>query len=183
MHKCTIGQTAGPKYVIRSMKNRNGSGRWILIELKRAGIKDTYTIWKLQRDAFADLFAKYQDYETSPGNETIEKIEARLKQADTFFYFMVENDKIVGAIRVVDTKDGRRKRISPIFVLKEYRNKGYAQSAMREAEHIHGNDNWELATILQETVNCYLYEKMGYHKTGQIESIHDKMTIIHYEKS
>ncbi len=80
-------------------------------------------------------------------------------------------------------KDGSRKRISPVFIMKEYRNKGYAQSAIIEVEHIHGYDNWKLETILQETGNCYLYEKLGYRKTGQMKTINDKMTIVYYEKN
>jgi hypothetical protein len=28
---------------------------------------------------------------------------------------------------------------------------------------------WKLDTILQEEGNCYLYEKIGYRKTGKIE--------------
>lgn len=151
--------------------------------MKQAAVKDAYTIWRLQTEAFAELLVKYQDYNTSPANETIEKTEARLKQAYTYFYFIMDNDKIVGAIRVVDMKDGRRKRISPFFIMKEYRNKRYAQSAIIEAERIHGKDNWELDTILQEAANCHLYEKMGYHKTGKTEIINEKMTIIHYEKN
>lgn len=154
----------------------------MIIELRRADVKDAYTIWKLQVDAFAELLEKYQDYDTSPANEAVEKTEARLRQAYTYFYYMLDNDKTVGAIRVVDMKDGGRKRISPFFVMKEYRNRGYAQSAIVEAERIHGKDNWELETILQEAANCYLYEKMGYHKTGKTEIINEKMTIIHYEK-
>jgi len=39
-----------------------------------------------------------------------------------------------------------------------------------------------LDTILQEKSNCYLYEKIGYKKTGQIEKINENMDIIYYEK-
>lgn len=153
------------------------------MKLIRATVKDVHTIWKLQIAAFAELLAKYQDYDISPGNEAVEKFEGRLRQPYTYYYYIIDDDKIVGAIRVVDRKDGTRKRISPIFVIKEYRNRGYAQSAIIEAEHIHGADNWELETILQEAGNCFLYEKMGYHKTGKAEIINDKMTIVSYEKN
>ena len=64
----------------------------------------------------------------------------------------------------------------------EYRNQGYAQQAIKEAERIHGKQNWKLDTILQEKGNCYLYEKLGYHQTGKTEQINDKMTIVFYEK-
>ena len=52
-----------------------------------------------------------------------------------------------------------------------------------EIEKIHGSDNWCLDTILQETGNCYLYEKLGYKKTGVTEKINDYMDIVYYEKN
>lgn len=107
----------------------------------------------------------------------------RLKQNFTFFYFIFVDNKKVGTIRVVDYKErGRNKRISPIFVLPEYRNKGIAQSAIKICEEIHGNTNWELSTILQEKGNCYLYEKLGYHPIGKTQVINDRLTLIFYEK-
>ena len=45
-----------------------------MMELKRAGIKDAEEIWKLQTEAFAQLLARYEDYDTSPGSETMERI-------------------------------------------------------------------------------------------------------------
>lgn len=39
-----------------------------------------------------------------------------------------------------------------------------------------------LDTILQEKGNCYLYEKMGYRKTGKTEKINDRLTLVFYEK-
>ena len=83
---------------------------------------------------------------------------------------------------MVDKKDGSRKRISPMWIMKEHRGKGYAQSAILEAEKIHGADNWCLDTILQEPGNIHLYEKMGYRRTGRVEKINDKMDIVFYEK-
>ncbi len=153
------------------------------MELRRAGIKDACLLWELQREAFAGLLAKYQDYDTNPGNESLERIEEKLRETGSYFYMILEKDKIAGAIRIVDRKDGARKRISPLFILGEYRNRGCAQSAIIEAERIHGEDNWALSTILQEIGNCYLYEKMGYHRTGQTEAVNDKMTIVYYEKN
>lgn len=154
-----------------------------MVELRRAEEKDAETIWKLQREAFAELLVKYQDYDTSPANEAIERIIAKLKQPYSYFYYIMDDKKVVGVIRIVDKKDGSRKRISPIFIKQEERNRGYGQAAIMEAENIHGQAHWKLATILQEEGNCYLYEKMGYHKTGQTTTINDKMTIVGYEKN
>lgn len=153
------------------------------MQLKRATIKDADMIWQLQKNAFSELLAKYEDYDTSPGNESIERVRTKLLQSFTYFYYILEKDNVVGAIRVVDRKDGSAKRISPIFILHQYRNRGLAQQAMLEAEKIHGKNNWKLDTILQESGNCHLYEKMGYSKTGHTKVINKKMTIVYYCKS
>ena len=153
------------------------------IDLIRIGIEDAEKLWKMQVKAFEDLYIKYQDTETSPATEKVEKIIMRLEQPFTYYYYIVMDDMEVGAIRVVEKKEaGKTKRISPIFIMKEYRGKGYAQEAMKAVEAIHGENNWELDTILQEEGNCYLYEKMGYKQTGKTEIINDKLTLVFYKK-
>lgn len=55
----------------------------------------------------------------------------RLDQSFTYFKFIVVDGEKVGDIRVVDKKEeGKVKRISPIFIMKQHRNNGYAQKAM-----------------------------------------------------
>jgi hypothetical protein len=152
------------------------------IELKRIGMEDCKRLWKMQVEAFSELLEKYQDYDISPANELLSRIEERLRQPFTYYYFIMDGETAVGAIRIVDMKDGSTKRVSPIFVMKEHRGKGYAQAAMRAAEELHGAENWALDTILQEKGNCHLYEKMGYRRTGEEQVINERMTIIGYEK-
>ena len=153
------------------------------IKLTKAKFEDLDTILQMQKEAFSELYAKYQDTETSPATEKYENILFRFNQPETTYYFITADNVKVGGIRIVDCKDGvTRKRISPIFIMPEYRNQGYAQQAIKEAERIHGKQHWKLDTILQEKGNCYLYEKLGYHQTGKTEQINDKMTIVFYEK-
>ena len=154
------------------------------INLIVAEFKDLNTILQMQKEAFSELYAKYQDTETSPATEKYEDILFRFNQPETTYYFITADNIKVGVIRIVDCKDDvTRKRISPIFIMSEYRNKGYAQQAIKEAERIQGEQHWKLDTILQEKGNCYLYEKLGYHQTGKTEQINDKMTIVYYEKN
>ena len=75
------------------------------ITLVRATIQDAENLWKMQIVAFQDLYAKYQDPETSPATETLDKIIMRLEQPFTHYYFIDVNGINVGAIRVVDTKE------------------------------------------------------------------------------
>ena len=145
---------------------------------------------KLRRSPFRMRFrlsSRDRAYLEAKGLETIRRhaedfVRERLAQPETYYYFITVNGERVGAIRIVDAKDGGRKRISPLFILPRYWNRGYAQAAMREAEQLHGESGWSLSTIMQEAGNCHLYEKMGYHRTGTPQKINERMTIIQYEK-
>ncbi len=153
------------------------------ITLVRATIDDAKQLHAMQIESFKQLFDYYQDFDTSPANENIEKIEIRLKQDFTYFYFICIGLQKVGAIRIVDKKDlSNNKRISPIFILPDYRDRGIAQKAILLCEQIHGKTGWELDTIMQEEKNRYLYEKMGYRRTGTIIKINEKMSLIQYKK-
>ena len=159
------------------------SQRKIGITLVRANIQDAENLWKMQIAAFQDLYARYKDIETSPATEPLEKTIMRLEQPYTYYYYIKIEDTIVGAIRIVDTKElNKCKRISPIFIMKEFRGRGYAQQAIQLAEEIHGSSRWELDTILQEKGNCHLYEKMGYYQTGETRVINERMTLVFYKK-
>lgn len=152
------------------------------VQLVRGKVEDRMLIRNLQQEAFAGLLEKYQDHDTSPANETLERITWKLQQPDNYCYLIEADGTVVGGIRVVEPEDGSRKRISPLFILPAHRGKGYAQAAILEAENRHGRHNWELGTIAQEKGNCYLYEKLGYHRVDRQTVINDKMTVVGYEK-
>ncbi len=152
------------------------------VSLIEATRDDMPTIWKMQTEAFSELLDKYEDYDTNPAAESFGKVMARFEQPCTLYYFITVNQVPVGGIRIIDKKDGSRKRISPIWIMPAYRNRGYAQAAILAAEEKHGSDHWCLDTILQESGNLHLYEKMGYHRTGEMTRVNDKMDIVFFEK-
>lgn len=153
------------------------------IKLVRAAIKDAEELHTMQVAAFWELLEKYQDYDTSPANEKVEKVEIRLKQDFTYYYFICLGTCKVGAVRVIDKQeDGKNKRISPLFILPEFQGQGIAQKAIQLCEELHGKNGWELDTILQEQKNCHLYEKLGYKRTGETENINEKLTLVCYKK-
>ncbi len=152
------------------------------VSLIAAGKYDMQTIWEMQVEAFSELLNKYQDYDMSPAAESLEMVMARYEQPWITYFFISNGDENIGAIRIVDKKDGSRKRISPIWIMPKHRNKGFAQAAIIAAEKMYGSNHWCLDTILQESGNLHLYEKMGYHRTGKIEKVNDRMDIVFYEK-
>lgn len=153
------------------------------IRFVRAGLEDAEEIHAMQLEAFRELLCKYQDFDTSPGCESVERVKARLMQDFTYYYYIYMGPWKMGAVRVVDRKEaGRNKRISPIFVLPRFQGRGIAQQAIRLCEEIHGGTDWELDTILQEKKNCCLYEKMGYRNTGKTKVVNERLTLVFYEK-
>ncbi|MCI8356917.1 MAG: GNAT family N-acetyltransferase [Lachnospiraceae bacterium] len=129
------------------------------------------------------ILEKYQFFDTSPSYEYMLNVEARFIQEFTFYYFICIGPQKAGAVRIIDKKEkGENKRISPIFILPEFQGKGIAQKAIRLCEEIHGSENWELDTILQEPKNCHLYEKMGYRQTGRTRVINERLTLVFYTK-
>ena len=152
------------------------------IELLKATEFDIKEIWEMQVEAFKSLLEKYQDYDMSPAIESYENVLNKYKQPWTSYYFITRNNEKVGVIRVIDKKDGSRKRISPIWIMPAYRSQGLAQLAMRKVEKIYGSHHWQLDTILQEQGNIYLYEKLGYKRRGEIENIKDGMDIVYFHK-
>ncbi|TCZ79325.1 N-acetyltransferase [Paenibacillus albiflavus] len=152
------------------------------ISLMRCGINEASIIHEMQVKAFLPLLDKYQDYETSPASEPVERIVDRINQVFTDYYLIKISDIFVGAIRIVK-REYHKYRVSPVFILPEYQGKGITQKVFSIIEDKYNEARiWELDTILQEEGNCYLYEKLGYQKTGEVKQINDKMTIVFYEK-
>ena len=153
------------------------------VSLEKATLADAEVLWEMQKRSFAALLARYQDYETSPATETLARIEERLRRPERHYYFILCEGEKAGAICVVDPyRAPGAKRISPLFILPEYQNRGIAQAAIREVECLHGAHNWSLDTILQEPGNCHLYEKMGYRRVGEPRPVNERLTLIDYEK-
>jgi GNAT superfamily N-acetyltransferase len=153
------------------------------ISLVKADLKDAESIHSMQIKSFIPLLEKYQDFETNPANEPLEKVIWRINQPSTDYYIIKDDEIAVGGIRIVK-KDNKRYRVSPIFILSEYQGKGIAQKVFQIIEQKYNDAMvWELDTILQEQGNCYLYEKLGYKQTGRRKIINDRLTIVFYEKT
>lgn len=152
------------------------------IKLEKATEGNAKEIHTMQKIAFAELLKKYQDYTTNPGNDSLEKVISKLNREDTEYYFIKSEEYNVGVVHI--------KRIEPnvmnlktLYVLPEYQGKGIAQKAMNLIEEIHSEvHEWRLDTILQEKGNCYLYEKLGYVRTGEIRNIKEGMDLVYYSK-
>ena len=120
--------------------------------------------------------------ETSPATEPFERTLQRFSNANITYYLILEKQDIIGAIRV-RKQDTVTYVLVQIFILPEFQNKGYAQQAIEKVESLYPEaEHWRLDTIKQEEKLCYLYSKMGYQRTGEIEHIKEGMDIVFFEK-
>ena len=113
----------------------------ILVKATKSDMKE---MWEMQVEAFKSLLEKYQDYDMSPATESYENVLNKYKQPWTSYFFIIRNNEKVGVVRVIDKKDGSRKRIAPIWIMPAFRNQGLAQLAMREVEKLYDSPHWQL---------------------------------------
>ncbi|MEK5032988.1 GNAT family N-acetyltransferase [Paenibacillus sp. FSL R7-0302] len=152
------------------------------VTLSKATVEDAAVIHAMQLEAFLPLLEKYQDYETNPANETLERLVERMNQEFVNYYIIRNAGNAVGSIRVKKIEE-HHYWLGQLCVVPQSQGQGIAQQAFARIEEIYSDAKmWGLATVVQEERNCYLYEKLGYRRTDEIREINDKMTLCFYEK-
>lgn len=71
------------------------------VSLYKADLNDAVTVHEMKVKAFMPLLEKYQDFETSPANETVERIITQINQSFTDYFIIHHFEVAVGGIRVV----------------------------------------------------------------------------------
>ncbi|WP_399631956.1 GNAT family N-acetyltransferase [Sporosarcina sp. SG10008] len=152
------------------------------VTLEKANEFDAQSLFDIQVNAFLPLLEVYKDYNTNPANETIERMITRINNTSGGVYKIKSDTILVGAISIW-WKEETEFWISPMFIQPKYQGQGIAQKAISQIEGLFPQAvSWELATIAEEKRNCYLYEKMGFIKTGETKKINDSTTLIYYKK-
>ena len=150
------------------------------ISLNKVTADESGEVLAIQKEVFMPLYEKYQDYETSPVNQTVEEILGRMEIGD--YYKISYEGNLAGSVFVYEKELGVMK-LQIINICKDYENKGIAQEVMKRLELMYPQaESWELEAILSEKRNCYLYEKMGYVQIGDLKPINDKLTLVSYKK-
>ncbi|MDQ0429308.1 GNAT superfamily N-acetyltransferase [Planomicrobium stackebrandtii] len=153
------------------------------IRLEKATASDASAILAMQKSAFLPLLERYQDYDTNPANEKLERVLGRIESQGSFYYKIMAQEKMAGAIRI-KRDAGNRFWVSPLFVDPRFQGLGIAGEAMKQAELLHAEAGiWELATILEEEGNCRFYINLGYRATGVIEELNNRATLGYFKKT
>lgn len=153
------------------------------ITLELASTNELDEILKIQKSAFKKLFMKYHDLDTSPYNETIETILFRFNMRSSYYFFIMDENKKIGFIRILFNEKNNQARISPIAILPEYENKGYGKIAMTTIENkFYKVKEWHLDTITQEKKLIGFYLNQGYQLMPEHKAIKEGMDISVFKK-
>lgn len=149
-----------------------------LVKIKKSEI---VSAWLFQRKGFKETLKKYGDYKTSPATEGFVHFSRHFLNRNFTAYWVFYNQNKAGMLEVTEKDDSIR--IARFCILKKYRNRRIGQTALLILEnHYPDKKQWSLDTIFEEKNNLHLYEKLGYRECGVRKPVHDKMTMVFYEK-
>ena len=152
------------------------------IKLEKSIPGDAPKLVEMQQICFAPHLKRYEDYETSPANATIDRILWRIENNNC--YNIICNDICVGAINIRKLDDAGTYHLHIMNILPEYQGKGIGQTAIRLVEELFPDAKiWRLETLEDMPENRHVYEKAGYRFTGETRVINEKLTLVFYEKT
>ena len=153
------------------------------VKLEEVREDELRQMYDMQIESFMPLYEKYHDA-GSPAVESLDRVKARAARPNRKYYFIVMDGARVGAINLGHNDPDEKKVsfISPIFILPRYQNRGIGYAAIQKAFSMYPDVKiWKLETILQEKLNCHLYEKCGFVRVGEEKPVNEAMTLIDYE--
>ena len=125
------------------------------------------------------MLKKYEDAETSPVNEPIERLQWKINHYEHFTIW--HEQQIIGGIDIRKLEN-EHYRLNRIFLANAYQNKGLGTKIMQLIENEFPNArSWSLDTPHLNMRNQHFYEKHGYEKVGE-HIISDKLILFDYVK-
>lgn len=151
-----------------------------VLKIQRTSQAEAKMLLQIQQDAFQDDLEKYNDIETNPANEPIERLLFKIE--NYLHYTIWLEGKVIGGIDIRNLRN-ERYRLNRIFLANDQQNKGLGSRIMKLIELKFPNAvEWGLDTPHLNKRNHYFYEKLGYKKVGE-HVISEKLTLIDYVKT
>ena len=154
----------------------------MVVRLQKATSEDAVRLTEMQARAFMPCVQRHGGFETSPAAETPDRMLERILAERSHCFVILSDGIYAGMIRVKELGEGAYK-ISPIFVLPEFQNRGVGQEAMHLIEEQFPSARlWTLFCVREEEKNVHFYEKLGFQKTGVERRLAKHITLIGYER-
>ena len=146
--------------------------------IEPAQLEDAEEILTLQKLAYLDEAAFYDDHTIPPLTQTLEETEAEFKEQLVLKTTL--DGKIIGSVRAY-MEEGTC-FIGKLIVHPDHQNRGIGTRLMYEIENRFDQaERYELFTGYRSERNLHLYRKLGY-KPFRSQKITDKVTLVFLEK-
>ena len=151
------------------------------ILFKKATLEDAEELLNIQRKSFKEALELYQDFDTNPKFEKIEKISHKIR--NHYYYKIIVDRIIIGGAHAYKNGDCHY-YINRVFIHPDFENLGIGKKAMEFIENeLPDAKVLSLETPHKSLKNHYFYEKLGYTRTGKVEEINENLKLIYYEKA
>jgi len=148
------------------------------VTIEPASLEDAAEILSLQKLAYRSEAAIYGDYTIPPLRQTLDEMEADLREQVVLKASIEE--RIVGSVRG-RVADGRC-YVGRLIVHPDLRNRGLDTQLLRAIERAcPAAQRFELFTSHRSERNLHLYHKLGYVAFKE-EQVSDRLTLIFLEK-
>ena len=149
-----------------------------MVRIMRASVVDAQEILELQKLAYLDEAAIYDDYTIAPLHQSLAEMEQDMRQQ--IVLKAVEGEGIVGSVRG-HARDGTC-FIGRLIVHPDFQNRGIGRQLVAEIEGCFaGIQRYELFTGQRSQKNLHLYLKLGYRPL-RMQRFSDKVTLVYLEK-
>ena len=147
--------------------------------IRRSKTEDAEALLEVQKESFNEDLLKYEDFDTSPANEPIERL---IRKINNFYYYTVLLDnEVIGGVDVRKVSDTQC-RLNRIFLKVKCHNQGIGTKEIYFIENEFPDvTEWSLDTPFKSYRNHHLYEKIGYKKVGE-HRVTDKLVLFDYVK-
>ena len=146
--------------------------------IEAAQLEDAEEILALQKLAYLDEAALYDDYTIPPLSQTLEETEVEFK--DQLVLKATLEGKIIGSVRAYMQQGTCF--IGKLIVHPDHQNRGIGTRLMNEIENRFDQaERYELFTGYRSERNLHLYRKLGY-KPFRSRKITDKVTLTFLER-
>lgn len=151
-----------------------------MLKLKVINIEELSIYHQLQINAFAQLYAKYQDTESNPDAQSLAFLQERFNLPGRIYILFYHQDVPIGGAKLIIVNN--EAKIGPLFIAQEFQNQQLGCAALRLLEKefptIH---RWYLGTLKQEAHLMHFYQTAGYTVYGE-EPITKDLDEVKFEK-
>ncbi|HSJ55463.1 MAG TPA: GNAT family N-acetyltransferase [Anaerolineae bacterium] len=149
------------------------------MRVERAGAADAQAILDLQKLAYRQEAAIYDDYTIAPLHQTLAEMEGDLRQ-QVVLKVVVEG-RIVGSVRATARDDTCF--VGRLIVHPDFQDRGIGTRLLAEIEaYFEGVRRYELFTGHRSEKNLHLYDKVGYRPLCT-RRLSDRLTLVYLEKT